>query len=390
MPVQTGKSGLMAKLGAKLRAAHEQHKGEQTVIGGNMNLPPGIDNGIAQLVECKFTQIAEGKQNAGEWMLYAAGVVKSPEKAPNGETVRGRHTKFSEALYDTPTRTRKTVSDHLGHIYAMFRSFGIDTENMEEDALEATAAALKEAKPHFKFRTWQGDPQVSKEVNGKWYVFQGKKQLAGPFATLDALKAKNPYVDKPAQTNEQWGGQVEYTDDDTAGSGVEDSTGNTEPSSNGDGGDKEVAEVTTEEGEESTDGDPFDLASLVEMAENNNTQAQKQLQDAALKAGMTKAEYSKASWQEVADYIEKAANAENEPEEVTDEEPEKFVPEIGTSYHYTPIDPATKKPVMVKGKPKVIEVEVLSVDEDKGTTSVRDMTTKTTYKGVRFSSLKVY
>lgn len=388
MPVQTGKSGLMAKLGAKLKTAHEEHKGEQTVIGGNMNLPPGIDNGIAQLVECKFIQIQAGKQNAGEWMLYASGVVKSPEKAPNGETVRGRQTKFSEALYDTPTRTRKTISDHLGHIYAMFRSFGINTDDLTENDLESTAAALKQTKPHFKFRTWQGDSQVSKEVNGKWFVFQGKKQLAGPFATLDALKAKNPYVDKPAQTNEQWGGQVEYTDDDAAGSGVEDSTGDAGPSANGDGEDT-VAETTAESGESFNEFE--DLTSLRESAEQDDPAAQKKLKDMATKAGMSKSEFDSADWSEVVAYIERNSGGVGESTEEVSEEPEKFVPEVGASYHYNPIDPKTKKPILdAKKKPKLIEVEVTAVDEDKEVASVKDLTTKTLYKGVRFSSLQVY
>ena len=50
MPANTSTTSLLSQISE----AHEEVKGEATVVGGSQNLPPGIDNGIAKLSSCKL------------------------------------------------------------------------------------------------------------------------------------------------------------------------------------------------------------------------------------------------------------------------------------------------------------------------------------------------
>src|SRR5690349_21501065 len=135
MPKQTAKSDLFKKLGDKGKAAVREAQTVEVSYDNFGDLPPGINNGVARLVDCKFTQIAEGKQNAGEFMFYAAGVVVAP-KEHEGIPVEGLRTQISEPLFDTPTRSRKTVADHLKWIYNELGKLGLDVSTLDENNLE--------------------------------------------------------------------------------------------------------------------------------------------------------------------------------------------------------------------------------------------------------------
>jgi hypothetical protein len=250
MAMKEQKSGILAHLGDKLRKAHEAVKGQETTFSTGYNdLPPGIEGGIAQLVDCGFRQIKEGKTNAGEYIWYAAGVVKEPEVvvvpgkhgAPDRVVrVRGLRTQVSEPMYDTPGRARETVQEHLGEVELQLRRLGLETKDLPLESLEEGMAALlrsevdaegKECGPHFKFRTWAGaEQEIEEREGGRWYVVEegrgGRRQVAGPYASEAALKEANPYAGQPPRTNHVWNGALrpgEYTEDSPRG-GVQDST----------------------------------------------------------------------------------------------------------------------------------------------------------------------
>lgn len=215
MPKQVGKSSLASALGDRARGAFEEHKADPTEYG-NIELPGGIENGIAQLSDFKFTQVKEGSQNAGEWMMYAAGIVVSPNEV-DGTPIKGLRTQISEPLFDTPTRTRKTVEDHLAWILNEMRKLGVDTAELGFDDLEDIAESLRESKPYFRFRTWKPPMTViEKRADGKWYV-GGKK-----YATEAMAKQANPYAGTESRVNHMWAGVVQYEPDESEG--VEDDT----------------------------------------------------------------------------------------------------------------------------------------------------------------------
>jgi hypothetical protein len=184
--VMKGKSELLAKYGDRLRKAFDKHKNDETDVGNFGGLPEGIEGGVAQLVECKFDRVRAGKDNAGEWYFTARGVVKHP-LTHNGHRVYGLQTSMIEPLYDTPTRSRKTVDEHLAHILNQMRLLGADTAGMSIEDLEQTARAIKENAPHFQFRTWKG----GKQTEGK-------------------------YKDREPRVQETWGAEVEWNDEDGA------------------------------------------------------------------------------------------------------------------------------------------------------------------------------
>ena len=331
MPKQTGKSSLAARLGDRGRQAFETHKSDETSYG-QVNLPGGIENGIAKLVDCKFTQIAEGKQNAGEWMFYAAGIVVSPHDH-EGMPILGLRTMISEPLFDTPSRTRKTVDDHLAWVLNEFRKLGINTDELSFDDLEDVAAQLAEEGPHFRFRTWKGSKQEIEKRDGKFFV--GDKK----YATEAAAKAANPYVGSEPMVIHQWGGHVEWQGGDESQDAVIDNTEEAAPTTNGKAPAKAPAKTSaktpvTSAGVKAPSGPTqglrgqkpklappkeaeksggLDLDSLAEAADGGDVGAQQQLQSMAEAASI---DYESAeTWAEVAAAVEAANTKEPSGEE---------------------------------------------------------------------------
>ena len=252
MPKQTVQSSLAAKLGNKLVQAHEAVKGHETKLPTGGDLPEGIENGIAQLVECKFDVYKTGKQ-AGQFFFLAAGVVVSPDEITDdkGRSIKvvGKRTQIGpEPICDTPERQgRPTLQDHLDWVLNQMRLLGVDTTSIGAEDLEATAAMLKEQKPYFTFRTWKG---------------QATAQYPNP------------------RVNHEWGGVTtfEQTTDDGNNGGVEDNTGAVDPS--------------------------MSLEDLATAADGGDSAAQEQLTKLAEKAGVPKLKVTNAdNWTAVAALI---------------------------------------------------------------------------------------
>jgi hypothetical protein len=394
MPVQKSKSNLMAKLGDRLRKAHEEHKNDETEFSNFGDLPAGINGGIARLVDCKFVQIkADAKKNAGEWMFYAAGTVVSPKEF-EGQRIEGLRTQISEVLCDTPDASRKTVDDHLKWIYNELRKLGVNTAEMEFEDLEPTVAVLLEAHPYFKFRTWKGEMQKT-----------------------------GPYAGREPRVNHQWLGFTEYTPDEDPGAGTEDETATTEdsePSTNGDGA---VEEAPPPKGRKLTAGpakmppsgvnsdrvvevggkrvagpkaapafdDQGDIDTLVKRAKKGDEAARQELAELAVANGADPDEVENAgSWDEVAE-MTKGKVAATEEEEVAEQEPEAEEedrpPQKGELWFYKPLDPKTQRP-----QKKALECEITNIyppskNFPKGACDLRSIDTRAVYRGAPLDKL---
>jgi hypothetical protein len=364
MPKQTGKSPLLAKLGSKLEKAVTKHSTDETEFDTGGNLPAGIEGGVAQLNECCFKQIAAGKTNAGEFMFYASGIVVAPQDH-NGVPIVGLRTQISEVVCDTPTRSRKTVDEHVEWILNEMRKLGLDTSDVSAENLEEAAAQLKEAAPFFRFRTWKGQPAKS-----------------------------GPYKGKEPMTNHVWQGACEYQGEGTPDDATKDETGDSE---------EETPEPENAE---------LDLDALAKAADKGDEDAQVQLEEAAEEAGVPKKKVDAAKkWKEVAALIQAAqasedeeededSDDEDEEEESEDEdteeesedeeededeedeeedEEEEVEPEVGGAFDYTP-----------KGKRKPVSCEVVALSKSKKTVTLKNLDDgKTLYKGVPWASLIV-
>lgn len=343
-------SAFMQKYGLRLKQAHEEHKNDETEFGTGGQLPPGINGGVAQLVECKVDQYKKGS-NQGDWYWYAAGVCIEPVEH-NGIRCEGLRTSIMEPLCDTPTRSRPTFKEHLAWVYNELRKLGINTSTMRGDDLEVVMQALKDAAPYFRFRTWQGDPTP---------------------------EFPNPRV------NHDWQGATDYTP--ATSNGVDDQTAAMPPAS--------VDRVDRARPGKSSNGatrqasaaDEFqDLDSLARRAQQGDEAAQEALLEHAERAGYEREEIlgdANSTWLDVVKMIESAtSNTEEE------EEPEAapaagggWQPAVGEHYSLTPTD--------AKGRPgKPVEVTVVTVDQAARTCTLRNVKNpKLTYKGIDWDTL---
>lgn len=345
MAAAVGKSLLASKLGDKVAKAINAHKNDETKFDAGGSLPSGIENGVAKLTECKFDLIGPGKQNAGQPIFMAAGIIVSPD-SHEGIPLVGRRTSIIESVFDTPTKSRKTVDDHLAWVMNMMRCLGADTSAVTQPSdLEELARSLKEAGPHFTFRTWKGE-----------------KQTTGTYA------GKEPRV------NESWGKFIEWNGGDAAdaSNAVQDDTG----SDAGAVEDETPAEEAPAEepAEEPSEEGSYDVDALV--AEENG----EELTRIAVSLGYTEKQIEKAAdWEAVGAMIKAKTDAgdaaEESEEPAADEEP---TPEPGDVWTYTPIDPKTKKAAIdpKTKKPKKVSVEIVKVDAKKKTATLKDLATK--------------
>jgi hypothetical protein len=334
MARQKKKSVLAGKMN-EIRKAHEQHKGDEVVLSGNVSLPGGIRNGIARLIDCRFGSYATGKYE-GEPFFIARGVVLEPEK--QGKIpVRGKHTQIGpEPLCQTESRyekARKSVDDHLAWIYNELRKLGVDTEGLDVDSLEEVAEALKQERPCFSFHTWQ--PDATKEQ-------------------------PDPDV------RSFWDGYCDYEEDDEVlDDDVEDNT-------------EEVEDNEELEDEDTPEDDPIgddDLSSLGTLAEEDDDDAQAKLNTLAEAAGIDPDEYE--SWTDVADALSSSDSEEDEDEnEKESEEEEAIVPEEGECYSFKP--PRARK---------AQECKVTGVFPRKKTCNLKSLDTEKVYKGVFWDKL---
>lgn len=295
------KSLLAAKLGNKGKQAFDNVKNNDVEFDTGANLPAGIENGVAQLVECKFGTYESG-DNKGELYFLAAGVVCAP-KLHEGVSVEGLRTQIGpEPLCDTPTRSRKTVQEHFAWVVNELKKLGLDTGQLELDQIEASCEQLKEVAPFFRFRTWKGSKQEITKKGNKWVC--GNKS----YATEEKAKLDNPFAGRDPRTQHVWNGLCEFTDEETDDV-IEDS-----PELSGD----VVDEATDETTDEMLLEDIGQLADQEESGELEGTEYRDDLTSRAEEAGIDPQEYD--TWTDLALTLETTEDDEATDEDEGDEE----------------------------------------------------------------------
>lgn len=153
-------------LASKVKQSVSKHRKDATNYG-NMNLPAGIQSGVAKIVECKFEEIPKGKRYEGEYRFVVSGVVKEP-KSHEGQVVAGLRISKFIPVCDQVNRAGEvyaTLDDQVSTIMNEMRKLGIDTADMDAEDLEDTAAVIKEEGNLFKFST-----VANKASNGNTYI----------------------------------------------------------------------------------------------------------------------------------------------------------------------------------------------------------------------------
>lgn len=340
MPVQSNQSPLLKKLGARLDAAVKAHADDETKYG-IIQVPPGINNGIAKLIDAKLDQYKTGK-NKGEWYLRLAGVILEPDSIPTAQgimKVAGLQTSQMVAICDTKTNEGKvtTLEEHISTALNEMRKLGGDefTKGKTGADLEPMVEALKEAAPFFKFTTAVRKAQTKDQTDGvweNWFGGEGLEEYVPPEGSEQLIDNTVPAVD-------------------TAGEAAT-------------GGDDAAA----------TSGEQFsefgDIDSLAERADTGKDPAAvKELIELGTKVGLDDPTMEAAkTYKEVAEMI-KATSGEAPPAE---EPAAEFLPAKGDPFKME-IDTLNAKKQKVKKK---IDIEVLTVDVKAKTVTVKDTATQ--------------
>jgi hypothetical protein len=434
MPRQSSKvSGIFSRYGPKAVEAFNRHKGDETEYGNFGELPPGIDGGIAQLVDCRVLEIKEGKQNAGELMFFARGVVVEPEEVEDPRTglvvrIKNRNTTLSEPLFHTAGRVRETFEDHMAYVLNQLRKLGLSTEDITatDEEFNSQLTTLKESAPFFRFGTWLGpktEQYPNPRVNHRWEGTQGledytppdegspvEDDATGPASPSEQLKGNGSATRSqvgPSKTPSNPSGRPVVTPSTPTRPGPQREAPN---SSTGLPGGKPVAPsarsparpsgksavqpVTTPAAEAV---DEFgDLDSLAEKADAEDKQAQKSLEVMATEAGVPKDAVKKArSWADVAALIAAAGQPDDEEEEEGGDEDESTeVTEGGSPDDSDEEEDEWDGPVVGDmysyriGK-RLADVEVLEVNAARQTVTVKNYSEPKgpPIKGVKWSQL---
>lgn len=333
MPSQSGSSSVLAKLGNKLNQAVGKHKADETVYPTGGRLPPGIEQGVAQLISITFGEFKSGP-NQGKPFAMAQGVVKLPTEH-RGIPIEGLRTNWGpEPLCDTTDRNNKTTTfeEHVGNVLNMFRMLGLNTAEYDDGDLGGMAEALVAAEPHFRYRTWE-------------------------------MKAKPPEFPNPRQ-GETWGGSCEHSGE--LSDPVQDNTAQaTKPSANGAG------KAPFEPGAEEEDLQALGALADTKPPTEDGVAAAKKLAGQAKLFNLDPEAY--ATWSELATAIE--AESANDTQ---------------GSGESAPADPVKGETCFFKPPRarKAVECEVTAVFPTSKKVNLKNLTTGDSYKSIEWSALQ--
>ncbi len=411
MPVQKRQtSGLLGKYRDKIKEGHEQHKGEETEYKSFGDLPEGIEDGIAELRECKFDVHKDG-DNKGETYFTIVGIVCEPKthtytdehKVTRTVKTEGKRFSVIEPLYDTPKRTRKTTQDHIGKIYDYLRRLGVNTKEIDEDSLEETANSLADKSNgtiYFTFRTWRGKPATTGEYAGKEPMLQ--QTLVKWCDYTPAEDAATSDVNDGSKTVEQ--PKAKATNGHVPTATAPKPTGKPTTTK------KPLPPVDEElptdtdpdaEAEAAAEGET-DLETLIQLADAQDQTSMDMLKKMAMDAGVEEADVDNANnWTEVVELMQAAmeGTSGSEPEEEPtgvdqeqEEEEQEYVWKTDDVCLYKPLDPKTKKPFKDTKDPKKdrkpVECTVTGVDKKGKTVNLKNLDNpKLTYLKIAWSDL---
>lgn len=404
---KAGISGLAARLGEAGRKAFDEHKSDEMVVSGGGDCPPGIDNGVAQLVDIKFGEYETGDMKGKLYCYFAAVVVAPKTITVDGYKLPCAGLRISniEPICDTPTRSRKTISDHMGWIQNEMRKLGLDTTGLKWEQFEASAAALVSAAPFFQFRSWKSEPTPqfpNPRVNYTWGTeiadYQSdidpdagivestpeptaktetkKTATSTPAAKTTTAPAKGkktaPIEDVP------FGDDLDMTAD-KADKGDEDAKiwltkkarelGYKDDDVENTADWQEVATMIRDKQEATNgeSGDETDYDALGSLADGGDQDAATQVTEWATENGIDVNDHPDKSWAEFVTFVSESLGLAST---------EAVIPEKGQVWDA----------VLVKGK-KATSVEIVAVFPDKRTCNVKCLDTAKAYKGISFDMM---
>ncbi len=427
MPPIGQKSSLLAALGDRLKKAAEANRHEEVELPSGGNLPAGIETGIAQLRECKFSVYKSGA-NVGKHFWIARGSVVSPEDFEDAKGVKhhikGIFTQIMEPFCDTPGKTRDTLEAHEKWVSNQMKMLGATPDELTAEMLEETCARLVNDAPFFRFRTWQGAKTELENRGGKWFAVTRGQPDKGPYINETAARAANPYAGTEPLINHQWGGVTTFQPiattlvNDTSRPVARVTVTAAPPVAKPGPAPKPVPvaakvppkppakpvaapapepepEPADEQQAAEVDYDAITLDELATLAEQKDDAAQAKLKETALTL-MTEEDFDLVgTWGELVLKIEElqaaagqegaAETGEGEGEgDVPPEDQQEWKPQVGETYNFKPIDPKTKKPVK-----KAIEVEVKKVAEKTRTVELANLDNpKVVHKNVKWDDLE--
>lgn len=337
MAATKGTSGLLAKMGSKLKGAWNKHRTKEVEYNQFTELPGGIVDGVAQLVEAKFDKYKEGK-NKGQLYCYLAGTVVSPEEF-NGAKIAGRRTSIMLAMCDTVNSKgeEKSADQNLAAFANTLLLLGLDISELEWEDVEGAVTSMTDDGIHFNFSTREG---------------KASKQFPNP------------------RVFHSWGGACTAPegsgDDANDDSDDEDGDGEATAYAPPAGRNGKANPKTGKKGPPPDDLEFGDVDSLVKKAKKGDVEAQNTLTAMAKEAGAAPLKVKKAvsakDWGALADLTgeakregdnddespeaeaeaqEEADGAVEDGDDEGDGEPEP--PEVGGTFGYKP--PKAKKPV---------------------------------------------
>jgi hypothetical protein len=372
----------------RVAEAHEEHKGDETRLGGGGDLPAGIEHGVARLVDCRIGVYQKG-DNQGEPFFMASGTVLDPAEVVQVDpktkksrkiSIRGLRTSIGpEPLCDTTKANGDVVSlaDHWDRVLNHLRLLGIDTKDIEPSDVVAEGdddyasgpilEALVESAPTFRFRTWQSKP--------------------------------TPQYPDP-RTNHEWRGLCDYDEEGGTANEVDDESGETEWESDEEeekkpakkapvkkGKPTKVEEPEEVEEEEAEEGE-VDYGTLAAVADAGKPK--KAAEDAARVLSDKAKELGIAHWEDIPTWTELAtaiveAGGEEEGGEAEEEEAEEEE-WSEEDEEWTPV--ADEIAFMSNGpKKKPTEVEITKVYAKAEKADVKRLDTNKILKGVPFAKL---
>lgn len=338
----------LSKYGAEAEKALAQHA-KDPVQYGIINLPPGINNGIAKLEECYFAEYEKDSQamgtKKGDVYIRMSAVIVEPEYVGQVK-VAGLRTSVNMPY--CPTKS-KTLAENVAKIQNELKKIVPDADVSTSAKVKAVAAALEKAGPYILFSTsvrpGQVNPQTGeKSPDGVWENWHGTRGL------------ENYTPGKPG------GGMTDSTDAVSAEAEA--------------AADAEAAAATN------------DVSELLAAAEGGNSDAQDKLKEIAKGRGWGDAELDDAlNWSDVAAMAGRDKEADGPrlaetPDEGSRSAP-SYEPKEGDTVNYAP--PGKKAGT----KLKPVECKVVKVGSKNKTVSlVSARDAKVKFDGVKWDDVE--